>query len=54
MLRLENDEIVAIENDKDVVPTSTPGSVIWTRRATKSKVDEKTFSKLGKHLITGM
>ena len=54
MLRLDNDEILAIENEKEVAPSSTAGGVIWTRWTTKSEVDEQTFSKLGKHPIAGM
>jgi len=54
MLRLDNDEIVEVENDHDFKPTSTPGNVIWTRWTTKSQVDEQLFEKLGKHSITGI
>ncbi len=54
MLRLDNDEIVAIENDNNVQPSSTAGGVIWTRWTTRSEVDKETFAKLGKHAIAGM
>jgi hypothetical protein len=53
MLRLANDEIIEIENQQDVIPTSTPGTVIWTRWTTKSEVDKTVFTKLSASPISG-